>query len=586
VRGKKSLNMERTGEGKTLDLAARAALAVHALVSLRDESLGGLLYFDVHYDREPAVAVHAPWDYGDGTGRYLDALVLAHVLTSLPEALDVAYDLAGLLMSWQGEMGLLWWPPEPWTAPGWTNDMRRLRDWEPGQRVAEIAWGPRGALLGLTSLCLFTGEERYRESARRIVDGLNTVALGSSSYAFYPEIAYRGGGWQYTAEPLPDSTSEWTCASSFSLLRFYAATGYEPALELAGRMLRFILHRARGFERDGSFHETTGFWNHFHSKSAIITAVILYGLLAEQPEYVAWGRQAYEAAKAWGTDYGWFPEDLRNFRRCETCGITDMIEAALLLGLHVSPAYLDDAQRYGRNHLFESQLLSTAGIARIPRPVGQPRAHLEEPRAYTDRDVVQRALGSFAGWSAPNDFFDEGRFSGMGCCNAAGTRALYDLWHHAVDDDGETARVHMAFDRACTWGDLSTAEPFLGGLTVRLKAPRRLAVRIPGWTARTEVQVHVNGAPARAEHRGQYLWLEGVQAGDTASISYPAPISSRSYVLGDSTYVANYRGDTIFSISPRGRFLPLYERDYYLSAQAPETNLSTASSVREISSIC
>jgi hypothetical protein len=577
--------MERSSEGEIPDLVARATLATHALVSLRDETLDGLLYFDVHYDQEPAVAVHSPWDYGDGTGRHLDALVLAHVLTSLPEALEVAYDLAGLLMSWQGEMGLIWWPPEPWTAPGWTNDMRRLRDWEPGQRVAEIAWGQRGALMGLTSLYLLTGEDRYRDSARRIVDGLNAVALGGSNYAFFPEIAYRDGGWQYTDEPVADGTSEWTCASSFPLLRFYAATGYEPALNLAGRMVRFILHRAQGFERDGSFHNTTGFWSHFHSKTATITAVILYGVLSEQPEYMAWGRQAYEAAKAWGTDYGWFPEDLRNFRRCETCGITDMIEAALLLGLHVSPVYLDDAQRYGRNHLFESQLLSTAGLARIPRSVGQPRAHLEDPRAYTDRDVVQRSLGSFAGWSAPNDFFDEGRFSGMGCCNAAGTRALYDLWHHAVDDDGETARLHMAFDRACTWGDLSTAEPFSGGVTVRLKAPRRLAVRIPGWTVRSEVQAHVNGAPARAECRGQYLWLEGLQAGDTASISYPAPIHARSYVLGDSTYVANYRGDTIFNISPKGRFLPLYERDYYLSAQTAETNLPAFSRVHEIRSI-
>lgn len=577
--------MEWKGEGGIPDLAERAALATQALVSLRDEALGGLPYFDVHYVRKPAVAIHAPWDYGDGTGRYLDALVLAYVLTSRPEALAVAHDLAGLLMSWQGEKGLLWWPPEPWTSPGWTNDMRRLRDWQPGQGVADIAWSQRGALLGLTSLYLLTGEDRYQASARRIVDGLDSVALGNSDYAFFPEIAYRSSGWQHTAEPINDGTSEWTCVSSFPLLRFYAATGYEPALNLAGRMIRFMLHRAHGFEPDGRFHETTGFWSHFHSKSTTITAIILYGLLAGQPEYVAWGRRAYEAAKAWGTDFGWFPEDLHNMRRCETCGVTDMIEAALLLGLHVNPAYLDDAQRYGRNHLLESQLLSTAGIAGIPESLASQPKHLEDPRAYTDRDVVQRALGSFAGWSAPNDFFDEGRFSGMGCCSAAGTRALYDLWHHAVDDDGEIARVHMAFGRACTWGDLSTTEPFAGGLAVHLKSPRQLAVRIPNWTVRSEVEVYVNGAPARAESRGQYLWLEGLQAGDTATIGYPAPLCMHSYVLGDSTYVANYRGDTIVSITPRGRFLPLYERDYYLSTQAPETNVAAVARVREIRSI-
>ena len=47
-------------------------------------------------------------------------------------------------------------------------------------------------------------------------------------------------------------------------------------------------------------------------------------------------------------------------------------------------------KRYGFNHLLESQLLSTAGIAGIPESLASQPKHLEDPRAYTDRDVVQK----------------------------------------------------------------------------------------------------------------------------------------------------------------------------------------------------
>jgi hypothetical protein len=567
----------------TLNLAGRAALAINAMASLRDERLGGLMYFTARYDEDPPTAYHDPWDYGDGTGRCVDALVLAHVMTASEQALSVAQEMGEALIAWQGEMGLSWWPEAPETLPGITNDMKRLRDWKPEERVAEIGMTQRGTLMGLTSLYLLTGDEHYRRHAQALVDGLNQVALGDSSYRFMPEIAYRPGGWRYTSEPVSDGTSEWSAATVLPLLRFYEATGYQPSLDLAGGLIRFILHRAEGFDLDGSFHKTQGFWSHFHSKVAVISGIIRYGLTTCQPEYVAWGRQAYDAAKRWGTDFGWFPEDITNLRRCETCGITDMLEAAIMLGLHVAPGYLDDAECYGRNHLVESQFLGTDWATRIPRRRFD-RTQVMGARRWCDRDIVSRSTGSFAGWSAPNDLFEASRFQLMACCNAAGTRALYDLWHCATDDDGHHCRVHMAFSRPTAWGDVVGYQPFAGRLDVHMKVPRSLSVRIPGWAAWSEVQVSVNDQPAQYERQGAYARLPQLQAGDVVSVRYPLPIESRTYRLGDDMGVATYKGATAVNITPGGTFWPLYRRDHYLGSEPPQAEQLWHLPAREITS--
>ena len=69
---------------------------------------------------------------------------------------------------------------------------------------------------------------------------------------------------------------------------------------------------------------------HFHTHSNFALAVLILGIVTGQREYLSWARQTYEVLKAWGTDFGWFPEGF-GLRHGEVCCITDMIELALLL---------------------------------------------------------------------------------------------------------------------------------------------------------------------------------------------------------------------------------------------------------------
>jgi hypothetical protein len=572
----------------TLDLPARAALAVNALTSLSDDSLNGEIYFYIRLYEDPPTAYHAPWDYGDGTGRHMDALVLAHLMTGSEEALAAAHRFGNLLLSWQGEKGLFWWPEEPWTVPGpaSTGLWRFVRDPKPRGRVADVTWSARGALMGLTSLFMLSGDDRYRQGAQALVDGLDGLALRSGDYRYFPEMVFSGPGWRHTDEPRADGTSELlNVPTILPLLRYHKATGDAKALQLAGGLLRFILHRAEGYELDGRFHKTQGYWNHFHSKASVITSAILYGLASGQPEYVAWGRQAYEAAKRWGTDFGWFPEDISLPTCSETCCITDMIEIAILLGLHVDPAYLGDAERYGRNHLVEAQFLDAGWMPRLNRKPAETDPVKAHPRRIDSRDIVNRAMGSFSGFSGPNDLFGEVsdiRSKIMQCCTGAGTRGLYDLWHYAVDDDGQRARVNMAFSRPAPWGDVVSHAPYSGRLDVRMKAARDLGFRLPEGVAPAEATVLRNGQPAPLACRSGYLWVDGLQGGDSVSLRYPLPVGSRQYTLGTETFTAEFKGNTVIRMSPEGAYGPIYQRERYRGSVAPEEERSWYLPPREL----
>ena len=62
------------------DLQARAELATHCLTGLLDAERDGLMYFLGNWRARPPRADHCLWDFGDGSGRHVDALTLARTM--------------------------------------------------------------------------------------------------------------------------------------------------------------------------------------------------------------------------------------------------------------------------------------------------------------------------------------------------------------------------------------------------------------------------------------------------------------------------------------------------------------------------
>jgi hypothetical protein len=460
-------------------------------------------------------------------------------------------------------------------------------DWEEGTRAAEISWAQRGTLLGLLTRYQRTGEERYQELACCHVDGLLRVAERHRHGLCFPEGYYRKGGWRFHGPNLHPALEEYNAAVVLPAIRLYEATGYEPALELANGLTAFALYHTPSYWPDGRPRTTEGVnENHFHTRSNFALSVLKVGLVTGRREYVAWARQSYAYLQTWGTDFGWFPEGFGH-RHGEICCTTDMIEMALLLGKYVERSYYADAERYGRNHLLESQFLS---LGRIEQALGQMPAD-DRPAPYEGRystfdGVAASQVGGFAARSTPNDAFHLDAAAMMQCCNAAGMRGLYDLWRYTVDalpspswrgaaSEAPALSVNLRLSVETSLLRVVSYEPTTGRLDLTATEAVCVAVRLPtGTNQALVVQGGAQGQPAVREliaHDG-YVTLN-LQAGQEVALYYSLVERTAHYEVGaperSLTCSGRWRGETLMHVDPPGPYHPLYVRSSVLAPVRP-----------------
>lgn len=570
------------------DLQARAEAVTQCLTGLLDADRDGLLYFLGNWRARPPRAEHCLWDYGDGSGRHIDALALvrAMVPAGSPAAERDSGDqrLEGWMLRVLREDGLSWLPPgveaEPWGA----NEL--LVDWQPGTPHVEISWAQRGTLLGLTTRFLQTGDEQYLDAGHRMVDGLLRIAERDEHGLLFPEGYYRPGGWHYHRANLSPGLEEYNAAVVPAAIRFFEASGYEPALELASGLVRGALYYTPGYLPDGSLRTTEGInENHFHTRSNFILGVLKLGILERRRELISWARQSYERIRSWGTDFGWFPEGF-GMRHGEICCTTDMIELALLLGRHVDRAMYADAERFGRNQLLESQLLDEerlqAAVDRLPADETPPP---HQGRFSTSDHVVHRHLGGFAARSSVNDAFHLDATSMMQCCTAAGARGIFDLWRYAVeaeqDERPAQKAVHLRFSVETPELRVVSHEPAEGRLDLIATAAGRIAVRLPAGATQA---VAIRDRPGDAEP-AHALWAQDgyvhveAGAGEQISLHYALPEHVAHYTIGTPERslccIGYWRGETLMRIDPPGSYLPLYRRSSNITPAQPSLAAGT-----------
>ena len=563
------------------DLAHRADLAIHAMTNLLDKQQDYLPYFDVHFHAQPPVAVHNRWDYGDCIGRYIDALRLARIMSGQTQGQQIEAALQKLSEGLLGEHGLSWWPDPPYTP--------RLRLDAP-RRVAEMTWTQRGALLGLTTQYAITGEQHFRDLAERLIDGLNKVALWRDGMAYFPvdatkvgsraDILYPPEGWSTDRMPTAGWFGGFVGALIWPLARFATLTGYEPALRMAKGVAEYCLRGARLFRLDGRFQDLIK--GHFHSRITTALGLLRLGLLIGNEAYVQMAERIYTYAKEWGTPFGWFPEDISSLDGCETCCITDMIELGIGLALWVDPRYWNDAERFGRNHLLESQLLRPDLVD--PYPFAKPyAAPSEDPLRISRDNIAARARGCFAGWSGFNTWGGR-RPQMMACCNGAGTRALYDLWHYGVSQAGNNLSVNLLFSRATEDVVIKSYLPFEGRVDIQCRSDRRIRLRVPDYVPAESLSLEMNSQRSQAGKSQDWLQLPPSRKGDVAVVRFELPRRDQSVHMGYDTYEVQYQGDTVTAMSPPTKVCPLYERQWVLSPP-PEMPDPTPPRASEIDSI-
>ena len=542
------------------DLPHRASLAIHCLTSFLDERQDHLPYFTVFYGAQPPLALHIRWDYGDCIGRYIEALKLARLMSGDAEGEHIDAALQRWSERLLGEHGLSWWPDPPYKPA--------LR-WSQRRRVAELTWTQRSTLAGLTTQYEITGKQRYADLARQLVDGLNKLALWEDGMAYFPleatrvggkgDILYPPEGWSTKRMPTAGWFAGFFGALIWPLARFGGLTGYEPALGLAQGVAEYCLRGARVFRPDGRFYDRIQ--GHFHSRSTVALGLLKLGVVIGNRGYVQMAERVYNHGKEWGSSFGWFPEDFTGGGGCETCCITDMIELAIGLALWVDPKYWDDAERFGRNHLLESQLLRVDwvdGFHKGREPLTLP---IEDPAQVSRDRAMERSLGSFAGWSGCNDWVGS-KDQTMSCCNSHGTRGLYDLWHYGVTQAGNRVSVNLLLSRATDDVVVKSYLPFEGRVDLECRSSRRIRVHVPDYVPPQSLRVEMNGRPTSVRSAGGWLSLPPTRKGDVTVMRFELPEREESFHVGYDTYQVKYRGDTVIAISPPGQFYPLYERQW------------------------
>ena len=550
----------------TLNLEDHIRLSFNYLKGCLDRNWNFLPYFRTYFYPEPKFEHEWP-DFGDLTARFLDAFILARCMTGSDEGLKEEEELGKLLISYFSEGdGLSYRPKTDWSG----HDA--------------LMFDQGRVLMALTTWYLDKKEKRIKAITNKMIEGLLSIVIKESSFYRIPYHVYPLSGWDKNynggrlatgpADPVYDA-GVWISP----LIRYYQETGFDKALDLAEGIINWIIYAS------GSFHFESGvFKGHFHSHMTTVAGIIRYAGFKKDLEKLEWAKRVFDYAMSLGSKFGWFPEDVQYDTACETCGITDMVDCAILLAKIKYPELWNVAERIVRNHLVETQLRDILWIPEDSEKI--------DDRKYSYKDIAKRSLGAFAGWSDPNDYIGRhcgyGKrkfFLGQNCCGPAGVHGLYLIWSNIVIKKDDIIMVNLLINRNTKWVKVLSFIPYEGRVEIKIKEAPKLKVRIPDWVERTRIEVKVNG-DIRHEFQWEesYVSLQGLRKMDLVSILFPMVNTIITESIGGGNFTTYWKGDTVIEISPPGEIVPLYKRWYYSfsGAELPLKELNYNSSAGNI----
>ena len=176
--------------------------------------------------------------------------------------------------------------------------------------------------------------------------------------------------------------------------------------------------------------------------------------------------------------------------------------------------------------------------------------------------VLAMLRGGFECAANPNDLLT---WKGAeGCCIGGGIRALYMTWRSSLSESAGETRVHTGISRSTPHVRVRAFEPRQGRIEVEVLNPRRVAIRLPAYARPEESTAWVDGRQATAQWEGRYALFPGLGTGQTAALSYTLPQRRNTYHVAGKEYTADWRGNVVIEMSPRGTHHPTYDRRSHL----------------------
>lgn len=601
----------------TLDIQERIVLAVNGLTRATDAAKDYLLYFRVNFRSNPPSMSHGPSDICQI--KFMEALPLMRLASGSKQNQQVDPVWMKTALRCVGPDGLVYWPSFPWADfPDWSEPTPKG-----GNHYALVQFC--GRLIGTMTLYMSRDPSGpWNNEIKKVVDGLLTIAIEKDDFAYFPQGAFLPNKKRPRKAAIPQgvwaSLVGWTIQG---LAQYHRISGYLPAVDLAGKLARYVIHHGKYYGPNGEFlpgwpghgrkakgwsHDEQGFEPgpppvnneiHFQHHMIPLLGVLDHALAAGDRELAEFVRQSFEWARGKGDALtGYFPENIDNYNHLETselCEVAGMIGLAVKLSAAGLGDYWDDADRWIRNQFAEGQLLRTewayhmaeGGLVtaktRIPPlamtanvdNVDSSRVEPDELMAGsmselsdTCDQVPERNVGAFAGWPTANDWFI-GHGSGiMHCCTGNATRALYYIWEHMLCYHHGTLSINLLMNRPSKWADVNSHIPYAGRVDVRVKCKiKQLKVRIPEWTTPRQIKCTVNRRKRQLDWVGRYAIVHQVASKDEVTLTFPIFERKRETDIQSQHYHLITRGNEVVDIYPRGRFCPLYQRDHYRNDQ-------------------
>ena len=539
------------GAPNTLDLVERARYAINAMTRSTNPEAEYAVYFTGVLHRNPPTLLREIPLYG----KFMEGLALMRIMTS-------------------GEFDT-----RPSTQPvDYNRHVDRvwreafLRKLENQELTLVGAEGGR-QLAWLAIQYKQTQDSQWKELGETVIHRALKTTVHQNGFCYFPTDAEgtMPTSWEATYQG-------WTLQG---VTQFYMATGSEAALELAGKLARYLKDHSGMFDADGHFlarHNvdvplnppaTLGPALHFHHNGNTMEALSEYAWASGESEFGEFAKRCYEYARSLPDSsplIGFFQEyiddwpDNRGVIDCETCCVVDMLLTALWMTKAGVGDYWDDIDRYLRNQFAEMQMTSGDWLTEMTeeltyRPPGEGEIAMGSP---------QRWVGTFAGWATANDFFAIGAGPGiMHCCTGNGSRALYYLWENMLEFSGGELQLHLLLNRKSPWVEVSSRIPYEGKVELDVKATcENISVRAPEWVGSSNgaLSCRVNSTPRKISWNGRYVHTGKAAPGDTVEITFPISNRTVEETVGGVPYTLVIRGNNVISISPPGKHYPFYNR--------------------------
>ncbi|MGH7454426.1 MAG: hypothetical protein ACRENG_23935, partial [bacterium] len=470
---------------QTLALETYVKRSFNYYTNMVDED--GVPYFNIFWT-DPTEAAHDWPDSGDVTARQLQAAIMARRMTGVELPIEKIWH-KNILSCLNPQTGLIIRPRTPYAA---------------GDENVSFMGDQALTLYALVTVYLDNGDPALRKIILKMIDGLRQ--------------RFESGNEPFSA-----------VAYGFiikSLMVCARLMNVEAELQLA----EFLVQRV--FADHKIFSPNNTFWQggHAHTNLRTLVGAADYALYVNDPIIFSRVDALYRYVKSITTRFGFLPEVIDrqgDMIACETCTLMDYIGLAVTLANHGHPEYWGEVERVVRNHLIESQVQDTSWLKSDPNK--------PDTEQFSWRDIGQRMIGGYAGWSAPNHILAacetlmwggpelRGKIRAFqNCCGGSGTHAFFIAWKNAARYDNGCLAVNLHIDKLLPQAEIRGYQPYQGLLTIQLKASCNVKVRIPEFVKPEEMKVGPNMAGVKTWEN--FLDLGHGQAGDMIRITYPLPV--------------------------------------------------------------